>query len=309
MGMTAAARDEQKSGRTRAGMIPGQLPSGLLLILISWPLAWSGTPAWSEHAFFPLWLGYILTVDGLTRWRSGDSLLTRDWRRFVLLFLLSMPLWWLFEFANQFLGNWRYIQARPLSPLEFALRSSLAFSTVIPALFVTAEWWRTFAFFQRPRRWLRIAPSRRGLLAIAGLGLSMFLLSLIAPRQAFPLVWLGLFFVFDPINALIGNQSLAAEVARRRWDTVLVLIVAGLTCGFFWEMWNINSLPKWIYVVPYVDRPKLFEMPLLGYGGYPPFALEVYAAYNLMFGLLFRRRDRYPRFDAAAVEGAVRSGN
>ncbi|MDQ3466676.1 MAG: hypothetical protein M3411_00380, partial [Chloroflexota bacterium] len=61
MGVTAAARDEQKSDRTRAGMIPGQLPIGLLLILISWPLAWSGTPTWSEHTFFPLWLGYILT--------------------------------------------------------------------------------------------------------------------------------------------------------------------------------------------------------------------------------------------------------
>ena len=43
-------------------------------------------------------------------------------------------------------------------------------------------------------------------------------------------------------------------------------------------------------------------MPLLGYGGYLPFALEVYAAYHALNGLLRRRPDRYPRFDAAGVD-------
>jgi hypothetical protein len=46
-------------------------------------------------------------------------------------------------------------------------------------------------------------------------------------------------------------------------------------CGFFWEAWNFYSYPKWVYHVPFVSWLKLFEMPLLGYGGYLPFALEV----------------------------------
>ncbi len=304
---TAARREERVTGQTRT--VPGHLLAGLLLILVTWPLAWSGARPWSEHTFFPLWLGYILTVDGLTVWRVGDSLLTRDWRRFGLLFVMSIPLWWLFEFANQYLGNWVYIQAEEISSREFALRASLAFSTVMPALFVTAELWRTFAFFQRPRRWLRIAPSRSGLIAIAALGLVMFILSLTVPRYAFALVWLGMFFFLDPLNALFGGKSLAEETSRRRWDTVLILFAAGLTCGFFWEMWNIRSLPKWIYTVPLFERPKLFEMPWLGYGGYLPFALEVYAAYHLLHGLLFRQRDRYLRFDAAAIDTPDRPGD
>ena len=53
-----------------------------------------------------------------------------------------------------------------------------------------------------------------------------------------------------------------------RWDTVLVLFAAGLICGWFWELWNVFSMPKWIYQVPFVGWLKLFEMPILGYGGY-----------------------------------------
>jgi hypothetical protein len=271
---------------------------GLALVAVAWPLAWFGPAPFSEHTFFPLWLGYILAVDGLGLRRGGDSLLARDPRRCLLLFVFSIPLWWLFEFANRFLGSWRYLTPREYRPLEYALLASLAFSTVMPALFVTAAFWRTVPFFARPHRWWPIAPSRRGLLAIALAGLAMFVAALAVPRYAFPLVWLGAFFFLDPLNALAGNTSIAAEVAERRWDTVLVLGAAGLTCGFFWEMWNVNSMPKWVYAVPFVDRPKLFEMPLLGYGGYIPFALEVYAAYHALFGLLFRRPDRSLGFDA-----------
>jgi hypothetical protein len=39
-------------------------------------------------------------------------------------------------------------------------------------------------------------------------------------------------------------------------------------------MWNVHSLNKWIYSVPYVHRFLVFEMPLLGFAGYLPFGLE-----------------------------------
>ncbi len=81
---------------------------------------------------------------------------------------------------------------------------------------------------------------------------------------------------------------------------MLLLFAAGLTCGVFWEMWNYWSAPKWIYDIPYASRPKVFEMPLLGYGGYLPFALEVYAFYHLIHGFVDRRPDGYLRFDDPA---------
>jgi hypothetical protein len=39
----------------------------------------------------------------------------------------------------------------------------------------------------------------------------------------------------------------------------------------------------------------LFEMPLLGYGGYLPFALELYGLYHLLTGLLGHKTTDYVR--------------
>ncbi|HEV2067871.1 MAG TPA: hypothetical protein VGR08_13665 [Thermomicrobiales bacterium] len=288
--------------------VPAQLVAGVILVGVSWPLAWFGPAPFSEHTFFPLWLGYILTVDGLAYMRGGTSLLMRDHPRFVLLFAMSIPLWWLFEFANEFLRNWRYIMARQYGPVAYGALASLAFSTVMPAVFVTAELYRTFSPFARVRRWIRLVPSRAGQGAIAVLGLAMFVASLAFPDVAFPLVWIGVFLFLDAINALIGGRSLAEQVAAGRWDTVLVLFAAGITCGFFWEMWNIRSLPKWVYDVPHVTGPKLFEMPLLGYGGYLPFALEIYAFYHFAQTAIFRRRDTYLCFDRPPGSGLLDTG-
>jgi hypothetical protein len=55
-------------------------------------------------------------------------------------------------------------------------------------------------------------------------------------------------------------------------------------------------MPKWIYQVPLVGWPKLFEMPILGYGGYLPFALEVFAAWSLLSGLILRHGRDWVRF-------------
>jgi hypothetical protein len=283
--------------RTRDRAVPPHLALGLALIAVAWPLAWAGPAPWSNYTFFPLWLGYILTVDGLTVLRSGTSLLTRDPRRFALLFAFSIPLWWLFEAANQFLADWSYRLPRAYTLTERVLLGSLRFSTVMPAIFVTATLWRTFPAFDREIAWRRVAPSRGGLVAIGALGLAMIAGSLIFPDILFPLVWIGLFLTIDIVNRLTGAVSIAGQVAERRWDTVLTLFAAGLTCGFFWEMWNVNSMPKWVYHVPHVGWLKVFEMPILGYGGYLPFALEVFAAYHLFHTLLFRRRDTYLTFD------------
>jgi hypothetical protein len=263
----------------------------------AWWLAWFGPSPSSHYTFTALWLGYILTVDGLTVLRAGASLLTRNPGRFALLFAFSAPLWWLFEAANVWLDNWRYRLPRGYPLAADILLGSVRFSTVMPAIFVTATFWRTFPPFRREARWIRVAPSRNVLVAIGALGVSMIAGSLIFPDVLFPLIWIGLFLLLDAINRLTGAASIAAQIAERRWDTVLVLFAAGLTCGFFWEMWNVRSLPKWVYDVPHVGFFKVFEMPILGYGGYLPFALEVYAAYHLLHTLLFRRRDTYLTFD------------
>jgi len=132
-------------------------------------------------------------------------------------------------------------------------------------------------------------------------GAAMVALSLVFPRQAFPLVWLGVFFFLDPITRSLGAPSLSLAVSRGDWSGVGALMLAGLTCGVLWEGWNFWSMPKWVYVIPYVDRFRVFEMPVPGYGGYLPFALEIYALVQLAnrqapwFGVT------WPRFDAGSV--------
>jgi hypothetical protein len=45
-------------------------------------------------------------------------------------------------------------------------------------------------------------------------------------------------------------------------------------------------MPKWVYSVPHVGVLKVWEMPLLGYGGYIPFSFEVLAYYALVTALV-----------------------
>jgi L-cystine uptake protein TcyP (sodium:dicarboxylate symporter family) len=53
------------------------------------------------------------------------------------------------------------------------------------------------------------------LVAIAVLGAAVFALSLLLPRYAFPLVWIGLFLLLDPVNRLLGGTA-----CRRRSNGV-----------------------------------------------------------------------------------------
>ncbi|MBA3337422.1 MAG: hypothetical protein H0T49_07640 [Chloroflexia bacterium] len=300
--MLTDSRDRRRA-TSRAFQVRPQLVAGVTILAIAWTLAWTEGAPLREFTFFPLWLGYILTVDGIVAARTGTSLLCRGSLPFLRLFLFSAPLWWLFEFANQSLGNWHYVLPHSYGDVEYVLLASISFSTVIPAVFETAELYRSFTPFARSRTWLRLWLPRTGLMTVMLVGIAMFALSVIFPGTAFPLVWIGLFLTIDPANALLGGNSISSQVAKGRWDTVLVLFAAGLTCGVFWEMWNYWSMPKWTYDVPYLDRPLIFEMPLAGYGGYLPFALEVYAAYQLLVWVITRRPDKYLRFEHPSLDG------
>src|ERR1700758_2260325 len=92
---------------------------GLMLLAVCWPLNWLLPGMRTAYLFFPLWLGYILSVDGLVQRRTGTSLWNRSRRHFVLLFVASAPAWWLFEAINQRTGNWQYLGGSAFSDLEY----------------------------------------------------------------------------------------------------------------------------------------------------------------------------------------------
>jgi hypothetical protein len=263
---------------------------GLLLIAVFWPLNWLLPGPRTQVLFFPLWLGYILAVDGLVFLRKGTSLFSRSRARFVGLFLISAPAWWLFESLNARVQNWHYVGREQFADLEYFVSATFSFSTVIPAVFGTAELVSTFL---RRVRGPVIRPTRRTLTAFFIAGWLMLVLLLIWPGYFFPFLWLSLYFILEPINAALGLPSLAQWTKEGDWTPVAALWLGALACGFFWELWNFYSFPKWVYTVPFVNVLHIFEMPLLGYGGYLPFGLELYALYNLVMGLLRQVRRDY----------------
>ncbi len=261
---------------------------GLGLVSIFWIVNWTLPGLRSHWAFFPLWLGYCLTVDALVLVRKGDSMLTRNPKAYLGLFLISSPAWWLFELLNARTQNWIYLGWQTSTPLQYALLASVSFSTVMPAVFGTAELASTFRWLATIRPRWRIAPTQRTQVGSFVAGWLMLALLLLWPRYFFPLLWLSVYFILEPLNVWLGHRSLARHTALGDWRPVLSLWVGCLICGFFWELWNYYSYPKWVYRIPFVDALHIFEMPLLGYGGYLPFALELFAVYHLVAGFLDR---------------------
>lgn len=257
--------------------------AGLALIVVFWALNWSLEGLRTHWGFFPLWLGYILLVDGLVYFRKGASPVTRSLAGFAAMFLISAPAWWLFELINYRTQNWVYIGREHFSDLAYALLASLSFSTVIPAVFVTAELIGTLDWVRNREsgKVLTLPPA-----AMFALGTAMLAALIIWPRWFYPFVWLSVFFLIEPLNRRMGNPTLSSRISSGDWRPLIALALGGLICGFFWELWNYFSYPKWIYQIPFFGFGHIFEMPILGYGGYIPFAWELWAIYHLLSGAL-----------------------
>jgi hypothetical protein len=256
---------------------------GLLLIAVCWPLDWILPGVRTSYLFFPLWLGYILVVDGLVQTRTGQSLWSRSRKDFVLLFLISAPVWWLFELINLRTANWEYLGPELFSPLRFDLLCTISFSVVVPAVFETAELMRNFGWIDGFASGPRIPATRAVFVGLFVVGLLMLSAMLVWSKIFYPFAWISLVLIFEPINYWSGRPFFLKELREGDWRTVIALSVGALVCGFFWEMWNYFSLPKWVYHTPGAEFLHIFEMPLLGYGGYVPFALEVYALKNFLW--------------------------
>jgi hypothetical protein len=111
---------------------------------------------------------------------------------------------------------------------------------------------------------------------------SPFLVSAETARYMAAPVWLGFIFLLDPINARLGGTSLFADWHAGRFDRTVNLALGGVLCGVLWEFWNYWAHAKWHYTVPIMENLKIFEMPVPGYLGFPPFALECFTMYELV---------------------------
>ncbi|MCK9364522.1 MAG: hypothetical protein M0P74_13100 [Syntrophales bacterium] len=270
------------SSKRQTGIFPFHGWIGCFFVALFWLLNWLLPGNRTIWGFFPLWFGYSLAVDALVyRWK-GNSLLTRSPLAWAGLFFVSAPVWWLFELLNLRTQNWFYLGTESLSTFQYALFSTWSFSTVMPAVFGTAELvgtWKPLAkLVSGP--FIPNTPAFLNGLLLAGV--VMLALLVLWPDVFFPLLWVSLFLIIEPLNVKLGNRSLLADLFRGDWRTFFSLALGALICGFFWEMWNFYSFPKWIYRIPYANWVHVFEMPLAGYLGYIPFSFELFSLFHLL---------------------------
>lgn len=270
----------ERSPRPAGGAWPWWGWPAVVLTLVVWGVAWCDRPglaAIRTQAFFPLWLGYIAVVSAWTCKRKGSCLLTRQPHRMLILFLVSAAFWWYFEYLNRFVQNWFYFGVDQFSAWRYFWFATLPFSTVLPAVMATDELLETI-----PRITagldkvypVEIRCPRRAALLWFGCGTLSLLAIGLVPNFLFPMLWLSPLIIITAAQALCGQKTVFASLRHGNWGRLVRVALAALLCGFFWEMWNSNSLAGWIYSVPYVNRVKIFEMPLLGFAGYLPFGVE-----------------------------------
>ena len=270
---------------------------GFLLVILFWYLNWGLQGMRTQWGFFPLWFGYILVMDSFVFLRKKTSLISRNLKAFAFLFIISAPVWWLFEFFNIFLQNWHYIGKEHFSDFEYFLLASLSFSTVIPAVFSTAELMSTFKFIQKLKWNFRLNQNQKVINSFFISGVMLLTFILIFPKILYPFIWLSVYLIIEPVNATTGRNTLLQYVSKGNWTPIVALWAGCLICGFFWEMWNYFSYPKWIYTLPGVNVLHVFEMPLPGYIGYIPFSMELFAIYQLISGFFDSGLSDYVQID------------
>jgi hypothetical protein len=269
---------------------------GAAIMVVAEALLFSGNQ-FVGHWFTPIvWTGYILFVDALVFKISGRSLLVDDRLEFLTLSVISIGGWWLCEFYNapRFWNSnlelwWHYHNLEP-NPYLRRFGYDWAFATIFPLQFLTAEFFRLTLFKRFANRGALKLDRRPLLIVFVIVGAVAVVWPLIFPSVWLaPVIWLSFILLLDPLNALRGWPSITGDLARGDWRRLSALLAAGLVCGFLWEFFNYWALSKWTYTVPYFGNIKIFEMPVLGFLGFPPFAIECWAMYIFVRSLLSPR--------------------
>jgi hypothetical protein len=289
--VAALVRAAPRPPMARVGNFPWWGWLGLVLIAAGWTLAWTEglvPPGWRRHTFTPLWLGYVIAVNGLVFRGTGRSPMTHRTGWFLALFPVSAGLWWLFEHLNQFVNNWYYSGTHATSDWDYFMQATVPFSTVLPAIASTLAWLRQFPRIEAlalppvqvspALAWLALAT---GTAALAAMGVS--------PELFYATLWIGPPLVLCSVQQLVVGETLLSPLARGDWRPLLQPALAALVCGFFWELWNSGSLAQWHYSIPYAQRFHVFEMPLLGYAGYLPFGVMCALVLDLVARIVERK--------------------
>lgn len=228
------------------------------------------------------WWSFIFLIDGVNYRIKKESLIISTPIEFVKIVFWSIGFWFFFEFINLHIKNWIYVSI----PYEKWIRYPaylLAYSTVLPGIFEVKNLLDNLNFF-KDFKTKGFVLTQRKINVFFYTGVISVLLFLIFPKIFFPLVWGFVVFLIDPINLKNNRDSILKEWSEGCFTNTIRLLLSGLICGVLWEYWNFWAGAKWKYIIPLPDilNFKLFEMPLLGYLGFPPFALECFIFYTFI---------------------------
>ena len=253
-------------------------------------LHWNGVFPWDGPAIFltPIvWSGFLLLIDALVWTLGGTSLMSPSPLRFWRLTTWSLPLWMIFEAYNLRLENWTYV-GLPTNPWVSGLGYAWSFATIWPAIFETADFIRALGIFQAQRK-SSITLSSFSRISLCLCGLLMVSVPVLVPaeqgRYLFGAVWVGFIFLLDPLVHYWKGQSFLRELEQGDSSVLWSFLLGGAVCGILWEFWNYWAAAKWLYIFPIGQGSKVFEMPLLGYLGFPAFALECRVMYEFLRSL------------------------
>jgi hypothetical protein len=307
---SATALSTETTSRTSAG--PRARAAGILGMLAALTFGaaiigvWRGNELAATWFYDAAWWSYIFLVDAWVYRRRSSSLLWTHPRAFALLALWSAVFWLFFEVVNFRLQNWYYVGVPREEPTR-TIGIFVSFATVLPGIFETSDLLATWPVFARMScRPLRFPErARAGMFA---LGLAFLVLPLCFPRHAFPLIWGATLLMSEAWLLGRGSGGLLHEFASGRAGTLWRWLAAGLVSGLLWETWNSLARAHWIYTVPFFEDSKLFEMPITGFLGFPPFALECYSFARVLVAVRFVPDWEASHDDAPRARSSARAG-
>ncbi|MGR3178517.1 MAG: hypothetical protein ACUZ8E_10715 [Candidatus Anammoxibacter sp.] len=247
-----------------------------------------GLSAWTTPF---CWAGYLLFIDSVIYRIKGHSLIYNRRKEFFVQLPLSILFWVIFEVYNFHLHNWEYI-GLPQNNLVLCIGMAIAFATIMPGLFLTSELIETLNVFDKFKI-AKLKVDNRIVYGSIVIGFLFIMFPLLLKgsiaKYLFGLVWTGFLLIFDPIVYASKGDSLLKDLEDGKLNRILSLFSGGLVCGLLWEFWNYWSATKWVYTAPFTHDIKIFEMPIIGFIGFAPFAWEYFAFYS--FCKLFVKKD------------------
>ncbi len=266
---------------------------------------------WSD---LPIFWGFTLLLDGIVyKRRGGVSIIASSPREILGIGAASILGWMIFEYLNFFVDdNWYYPFGNLVPQNEFLLYAIVGSSGLMPMAF---EWYsllRTFKGMRHrfDRGWKIVLPEwlKTGALILA---LGGMVASGLFPNGFFFSLWISPLVIIAVVLDKLDIWTPFRSIGTGNWTPLLLFAITYFFQGITMEGWNYLSgahaggevvltyAPAyWVYSIPYIEGPRIFEMPLVGYLGYIPFSLYCWVWW-ILFAYLLDIPTRFAKLEAA----------